>query len=350
MKNFNNNGGELTVRPGEQFNLDFTLENVSPIATVGGTVVVESADQGIEVINGAAVVPAVSGNAQVKLSGIVLKASSSVVHEKTANVVLRWTSDEGESYTSQAKVRLVKSELSIVGVDFGDADHPADNGFEPGGQGTLYVTVKNNGSFPVINGILEARSLSPQFIASAQLLVPFLAVGESIRIETPIDIELYEGTVNDQVLPFVLIGSSQSTFGEEVLEAESSFVVGKYGFREVEFNQIGMTIPDMSTVNYDFSGIEGIKSIKDLTVHVKIEHSYVGDVTITLFHPNGASVVLRKNVGGSNDNVDEEYGPASLDAFDGLPTEGVWRLQLNDSSKSDQGILTDLKIRVKGFI
>ncbi len=350
LKDFSNSGNQLDIRPGQQFNLNFAAENVSPVASKGGTVVVESLDEGLEIVSGVATVPAVAGGTTVAVNGIVLKASSSVLHENTQNVVLRWTSDEGESFTSNAKVRIIKSELSIVSVDFGDPAHPGDNGFEPNSYGEIFVTLQNTGSFPIENAVLEVNPLDPNFMAEATLTVPFLAPGESIRLETPISIDLHEGTANDQVMPFSISGQSQSPFGTEELVAQSSFVIGKYGYRQVDFSQIGLALADKGTVNFDFSGVGGIKAIKDLTVHVKIQHSYVGDLTLTLFHPNGASVVLRKKIGGSNDDIDEAYGPSALDAFDGLPTEGVWRLEINDSSQSDTGFLNGLKLQFKGFI
>lgn len=353
LKNYNNNGQELRIQPNQKFNLGFSVENVSPIASTGGKVTIESVSEGLEIVNNEIALSAIAGNSVVKASGLMVRVLPDVAHQGSASINLRWTSNEGQSFTTSTQVKIVKSEINIVGVDFGDADHPGDNGFEPGGQGNIYLTIKNNGSFPVENAILNVKPLSTKFTTSGVVRIDRLEVGETKRFGTSFDaifVDLSDESQNDDVLAFSLFGKGESAFGHELLESTSSFVVGKYGYRDVNFEDIGLALVDQGTANYDFSGLEGLSAIKDLRVHVKIQHTYVGDLTLTLFHPSGASIILRKKVGGSNDDIDEEYGPDALNAFDGLPTDGVWRLEINDSSKSDTGFLNGLSLSVKGFL
>ncbi len=138
----------------------------------------------------------------------------------------------------------------------------------------------------------------------------------------------------------------------------------------------GLEIPTAGTVS-DTLKILGDVLIGDLDVRIDADHSWVGDVTITLTHlESGTSAVLvdrpghpASTFGCGNDNIEavvDDEGtdpplesqcsatppalsgraiggdPASaslLSAFDGLAAGGTWRLEVDDNATPDGGLL-----------
>ncbi len=111
-----------------------------------------------------------------------------------------------------------------------------------------------------------------------------------------------------------------------------------------------MAIPDLSTTTSTFDVPAGVSwfptTITDLMVGVRIEHTYIGDLTVTLTSPSGTSVVLHDETGGSSDDLLTLYDlvtspAASLDAFNGEATAGEWTLTVTDSNLGDAGQLVE---------
>ncbi|MBN2499084.1 MAG: proprotein convertase P-domain-containing protein [Deltaproteobacteria bacterium] len=91
----------------------------------------------------------------------------------------------------------------------------------------------------------------------------------------------------------------------------------------------------------DANGVQGTISISDssiageVEVQVRIQHSYVGDLRIQLEHA-GVEVDLRKQEGGSAQDIDESY---SSQAFAGQSAAGDWVLTVSDLAEADTGTL-----------
>ena len=105
---------------------------------------------------------------------------------------------------------------------------------------------------------------------------------------------------------------------------------------------------------------------EDINVQISITHSYVGDLKLVLVNPTGLSVVLSDQNGSNGDNYasttfDDEaetaitgslppytgsFRPESpLSTFDGMPSEGTWKLEVYDFYPSyDAGTVTDFKL------
>ncbi len=339
----------------QEFDLSVTINNVSPIASTGGKLEIVSIDGNVKPLASSEVrIPALGGNQKVTVSLPGLKAGYFSA-EGNVKVTLRWTSDEGESHDIVKLIAVERPMLAVTAVDFGDVNHPQDGGMAPLESGNLWVTVTNSGNRVMKEAALTVRPLSSEFTMTGTIAIPSLAPGKSVRIETPFDVTLLEGAENDEVLPFEILGTHTGEFGAENLKAQGSFVVGKYGFRSEEYANIALPIVDKETAEYEFGGLDGINSIKDLSIHIKIKHTYVGDLTLTLVHPSGTEVVLRKSQGGGQDDIDEVFGVGGTDVptmkvLNGLPTDGSWKLKVYDKSSNDTGSLEYIKIDVKGFI
>lgn len=140
-------------------------------------------------------------------------------------------------------------------------------------------------------------------------------------------------------------------------------------------------IPDRGTVTVQGNRISGPPTVDgNLTVEVVLEHTWVGDLIITLRSPSGTEVTLldRPGVpsgifGCSNNNMDVIFDdsasidpethcagtdpwltgaalPAeSLAAFNGEPTDGTWSLIVSDNAGGDTGRILSWKVSVRGI-
>jgi len=77
-----------------------------------------------------------------------------------------------------------------------------------------------------------------------------------------------------------------------------------------------------------------------IDIHVDIKHTYVGDLKIEIFAPDGASAVLRDQTGGSSNDIDENY---SINA--GIrDATGTWQLKVSDHAGADVGYIDSWSI------
>jgi subtilisin-like proprotein convertase family protein/subtilisin family serine protease len=110
-------------------------------------------------------------------------------------------------------------------------------------------------------------------------------------------------------------------------------------------------IPDVAGVPV-FSSIliQEDGRITDLRVQVNITHTYIGDLRIDLLAPDGSSVTLHSNAGGSADNLNRTYSLQNTPALRGLlarPIRGTWRLRVSDSFRLDAGRLDRWRIAAR---
>lgn len=100
----------------------------------------------------------------------------------------------------------------------------------------------------------------------------------------------------------------------------------------------------LSPIDIAASGIVG-----RIQVSLDIEHTWIGDLTLELFSPNGARSVLHRRSGGSSDNLVRTYDsdtPGELASLVGQPMQGRWVLWVSDSAWRDQGMLRKWSIEL----
>lgn len=119
-----------------------------------------------------------------------------------------------------------------------------------------------------------------------------------------------------------------------------------------------------STISYPVDIV-----VNDVNVNLNIEHTWVGDLTITLIGPDNTQVVLADGVCGNCDDMidvtfDDEaaepitgatdpitgpYQPiGNLSDFDGLASVGDWTLRIVDNANQDGGQLLDWTLQLCG--
>jgi len=106
-----------------------------------------------------------------------------------------------------------------------------------------------------------------------------------------------------------------------------------------------LAIPDNSaagvTSTMTFTQTGTVAAVK---VRVGITHTYQGDLQISLIAPDGTTVLLHNQTGGTTDNLNTEYPdltvPAqSLAALTGKSIAGAWKLKVADLAAVDVGTL-----------
>jgi subtilisin-like proprotein convertase family protein/Zn-dependent metalloprotease len=93
-------------------------------------------------------------------------------------------------------------------------------------------------------------------------------------------------------------------------------------------------------------------TVGSVTVSVNIAHTWIGDLKVALIHPDGTTVLLHNETGGSADNIITTYptltSPAeSLDVLAGKPIAGVWKLWVADGYTLDTGTIRSWSLSVE---
>lgn len=111
-------------------------------------------------------------------------------------------------------------------------------------------------------------------------------------------------------------------------------------------NDVPVTIPDNQAegVRSVITVPAGSGTVGGLTVQVEIEHTYRGDLRVTLEHA-GRSVTLHANEGGNAQNLTLTR---ALAEFDGTPREGAWTLHVADTARADTGRLVRWSLTFHG--
>lgn len=94
--------------------------------------------------------------------------------------------------------------------------------------------------------------------------------------------------------------------------------------------------------------------VKFIKVNVDIEHTYIGDLVVTLLPPvqiGVLPVILHDRQGGATDNIKTTYDEVNtpkLAAFKGKSPQGIWTLEVADKANVDTGKIRSLTIEI-GF-
>jgi Zn-dependent metalloprotease/subtilisin-like proprotein convertase family protein len=87
-------------------------------------------------------------------------------------------------------------------------------------------------------------------------------------------------------------------------------------------------------------------SIDKLEIGVDIDHTWSGDLTVSLTSPSGKTVTLQSRKGGSTDDIKKTFD-LSKD-FAGESTQGEWTLSVTDSARRDTGTLNSWSLKATG--
>lgn len=77
-------------------------------------------------------------------------------------------------------------------------------------------------------------------------------------------------------------------------------------------------------------------NVSSVAVDVYIQHTYVGDLQVSLACPSGTTVTLHNRSGGNRDDL---IGTFTVTACNGQSAQGTWRLMVSDHASADTGSL-----------
>ncbi len=121
-----------------------------------------------------------------------------------------------------------------------------------------------------------------------------------------------------------------------------------------------------ATVNSTLAIASGV-TIADLNAYVRINHSYVEDLTVTLISPAGTEVQLLSGVCGSSNNINATFDDAgttlvcaggtpvvtgtikpsqNLSTFNGESSTGTWTLRVQDAVQGDGGSIVQWNLNI----
>lgn len=106
--------------------------------------------------------------------------------------------------------------------------------------------------------------------------------------------------------------------------------------------------PNIEIPDSDFQGISSEiqisqdGAVKNISVSVEIEHTYIGDLRVELISPSGQVVWLHNKTGGRTNNIKRLYDIGSTSALNDLVGDlirGNWQLRVRDMATVDRGKL-----------
>jgi subtilisin-like proprotein convertase family protein len=257
--------------------------------------------------------------------------------------------------------------LNLGAVTISNDSCPPPDGFaDPGETLTLTIPLSNpfcatpanevsisvNGGAPVSYGDIPAGATVSQGVA---FTVPSDAVCGS---QAPVEVVITSS-----------IGTVTRTFNLQIGRPVSTLTTN------YSSGNIAVPIPDVSTVNIPIN-VADIGAVADVNVKVRLNHTFDGDLTLSLIGPDGTSVVLAGNRGGGGQNFGSgtndcsgvptvfddsasipigagaapfagSFRPESpLAAFNGKPLNGVWVLRVTDGGALDVGTVGCVQLEI----
>ncbi|PSR13602.1 peptidase S8, partial [filamentous cyanobacterium CCP3] len=127
-----------------------------------------------------------------------------------------------------------------------------------------------------------------------------------------------------------------------VREAQRRAFAGRQLGRVVQQqNQTATAIPDNQPGGVESSvAIAATETVSDVQLEVKVDHAFLGDLSLSLIAPNGATVLVQGRTLGRQTELRQTYSlqttPALMRLI-GLPAQGTWRLRAIDSAPGATG-------------
>ena len=251
------------------------------------------------------------------------------------------------------------------------ADQPAGNGdgvLDPGETIHEQIVLWNKSTLAATGVVATLTALSPGVAVSQAVseYAPMAAEGTGTN-RTEFAYSLDPGLACGTVLAFRL----ETAFNGQVVTNVFDRTVGRDVSLPPTTNTYAVDtptpIPDNATVYSDLVVAEpGAPLVADVNVFLRIDHTYDWDLTLALEHPDGSEVLLVNQRGGSGNHfgtgacgtavytvLDQSaalaitngrapftnsFRPeATLDAFNGKPLNGTWRLRMKDAFPLDPG-------------
>ena len=212
---------------------------------------------------------------------------------------------------------------------------------DPGETISINLGVTNTGTLKAtaISGTIAG---SEQFdVISGQSQWPDIDIGE-----TASNLEPLKGTISPDLECGEIVQVEVILKSKEI-DSTSKFFKIETGVAD---GAKSADNPDLDIPDNDAAGVSTSLEVTAqnhvvtgrFTVQVNLEHTYVGDLILTLVSPQGTSIVLHDRSGGNQDNLVGVY-PESLTPSEDLgklkgeKLSGTWTLRVSDREGLDAG-------------
>ena len=119
-------------------------------------------------------------------------------------------------------------------------------------------------------------------------------------------------------------------------------------------DDVDRSIPDQGTAIAPIN-VSADLTLTEVNVFLQLEHTYPGDLIISLKHPDGTTVRLHNRTSGTASQAivawyeaDERTSADALSAFNGKGANGQWQLVISDNAANDTGTLKLWKLHLEG--
>jgi subtilisin-like proprotein convertase family protein len=351
---FRANGREDgVVYAGESVELAMAITNIGQRPTQGGTLRIARVEGPATATAQVATLPALAARDAYRLpGGLALVLAETAQDDDLVRVELAWETKEGQSGTAAVSLRVSRAQLSVQSVDFGEPG--PSGGLRPGETGALYLTVKNEGGEALTQASVTVAAGACIADADGALALPALAPGAVARIETPVTVTIDAACRNGDAAVVEVAGTYRSHARDLPIASTARFVAGVLVTSEIEQPGLSKPIRDNATVEQAID-VTPRGALEAVGIHVRLRHTYIGDLKVSLVHPDGTEVLLHDRAGGGADDLDLELGlggqaHAQLEALKGKEVAGRWKLVVRDEASSDVGTLDYVELRLRGYL
>lgn len=347
-----------TLLLGQTLRFGFNIKNIGSVETKGGQVFISSvAGPARNTSAGSATIPPLAPDASYVDDGreMAFTVNQDAIPGQEVTINLQWQTAEGQVGHSLAAFKVLKGAIKVTAIDLGDHVDPLTSGIRPGDSGDVFLTVKNSGNEVITNAELLPETTPCINEASGALTIDRLEPGHVVRLPAPITVHIAANCQNGSFADVAISGHYQSAYAIPQLRGQASLRIGRIGDTVIDATSLNLPIPDGGPAIEKTLEVNKSGSVTEVGLTVKITHTYVGDLVIKLFHPDGTVATLRYKEGGPFNNVDETYGLGGkpipeLNSFVGKPIKGTWKVSVQDTETRDSGTLNDLKLTIRGYM
>ncbi len=382
---------------GERVRIRVTVENRGTAAASAASAVLSSADAGVRVLSATDSFGDVAPGARVVgAAGFLVEIDPSVASGTMLDfrLALRAANQAEEAFVFAVRVTaaseisgrvvdartgapLAGATISYRGPEAGSATSDANGGYRLSGlrQGTWVLAAATDGYAPSV----ERSVTVPPSRASVDFnLVRLAAIAGSL-------FRTSDGVL--EPLPGLAVNLSGPENRRAVSAADGSFrfarlMPGRYvvtpeggafapAQRTVDLNGLDVVgqdfsvaaaapvagytrfeVPPLAIPDADefgaWSGLDfpEARTMESVRIHVRIRHTFRGDLRVVLYAPSGNGAILHDQTGGGAPDLDAWYDASAI--FAGESSGGTWWLLVQDLAAQDTGELEEWTVEVSG--
>ncbi len=245
--------------------------------------------------------------------------------------------------------------IEITSIDHGANDLPEEGAPHPGETGAVYLTLKNTGAQPIRDIALKGFASDCIMGLEPILRIPELLPRRDTRVESPLYIAIHPDCTLHQATAFELRGAYLDPSGTRVPVQVSTFY--RIGGAPAIFDHLNETlrlpISDGGFTDYAID-VNSAGIVRDIGIEITILHPIPSEVSVTLIHPDGTSVILLRQYAGQGRPLNLSYGMGgthtpyqSLSQLFGKTGYGQWKLRIRDHILYDSGHVSRVRFRLK---